>query len=502
MKGKSRPIFSPAEAQERLRKKGITNIHSKEEGGANLLMQCIGKGGDDKLVQLYLDAGVDVNAVDDSCNTALLIATLLGRTEITELLLARGANPDIPDIYSRTASWVAQSRGNVRILRAIALSKGELVEDEKEKEEEVAVVKKSPEERLQELMLSLQKFANDGAKVGASERREYDEMLQLIRPFNVNTATLEGWSVLHFAAKFGAGGEVKSLVDLGAEVNAMAGAEQVSTLRCAVLANNRESIRTILECGNLQFPTILDGLEAAIKSGNKNQMAAMILESPKMISEFSNYEGKKNVLLDRWSSLANGIGNAEIKSKVKKMIADSEVAKLVKKSPSSKKHSGLVKASASFEEVTSSEIGEVTEDKFLVGKIEADSEISSALQSFEGFDSPPPVPFASPLDPEYDPASNASFTDRVVGPRIKPPEEEIIKIALRNLSEQFPKEEVRKSALDVVELDPSVSGLNPNAAEFKMPAPPATSSVQISSGAAQLKSSVSQQNAPGDFGKC
>jgi hypothetical protein len=50
--------------------------------------------GDQATVKQYLDSGVSVHSRDGKGNTAIIIASGRGQTEIIKLLLAYGANPE------------------------------------------------------------------------------------------------------------------------------------------------------------------------------------------------------------------------------------------------------------------------------------------------------------------------------------------------------------------------------------------------------------------------
>lgn len=73
--------------------------------------------GDLSTVRLLLDKGADVNAVNRSSSfrvensTALMTTATWGQAEIVELLLRRGADPNLQDIHGRTALMIAAGFG-------------------------------------------------------------------------------------------------------------------------------------------------------------------------------------------------------------------------------------------------------------------------------------------------------------------------------------------------------------------------------------------------------
>ena len=72
-------------------------------------------------VREYLDSGANPNIIDRSYNnyTALIYASSRGRVEIVELLLDRGAVPDIRNDQGDTALMIAERRGHNDVARLI-----------------------------------------------------------------------------------------------------------------------------------------------------------------------------------------------------------------------------------------------------------------------------------------------------------------------------------------------------------------------------------------------
>jgi ankyrin repeat protein len=78
--------------------------------GLTELMFAAGEGDMDRVAKL-LAAGSPVNVQDDQGKTCLVYAAMNNRLEIIELLLLKGANPDITTSTGRSATWFAKKGG-------------------------------------------------------------------------------------------------------------------------------------------------------------------------------------------------------------------------------------------------------------------------------------------------------------------------------------------------------------------------------------------------------
>jgi len=66
-------------------------------------------------MELLLDAGADVGAMDDDGQTALAMASTEGKANAARLLLQRGADVEAKDCHGKTPLIKAASRGSVMV---------------------------------------------------------------------------------------------------------------------------------------------------------------------------------------------------------------------------------------------------------------------------------------------------------------------------------------------------------------------------------------------------
>lgn len=72
-----------------------------------------------RALSLLLDAGVDPDQVEATRSTALVYAAYRGETDMVRELLARGADPNIPDAYGNSPLELAYVNYNPAIIEAL-----------------------------------------------------------------------------------------------------------------------------------------------------------------------------------------------------------------------------------------------------------------------------------------------------------------------------------------------------------------------------------------------
>ena len=78
-------------------------------------------------MRLLLSHNPDLNAqVQASGDTALILSVCYGHEEVVDLLLAHGANPNVPTVHGKTAVFFAASHGKHRMLEKLVKRGGEI----------------------------------------------------------------------------------------------------------------------------------------------------------------------------------------------------------------------------------------------------------------------------------------------------------------------------------------------------------------------------------------
>ncbi|MFC0206371.1 ankyrin repeat domain-containing protein [Novosphingobium soli] len=95
-------------------------------GQGNTAQMGVAFKGDDRIAARLLQERCDVDARNKAGQTALMMASLFGRSAQVEMLLDKGADPAIRDASGRTAGSVAQGQGNAALATRLETAAGTL----------------------------------------------------------------------------------------------------------------------------------------------------------------------------------------------------------------------------------------------------------------------------------------------------------------------------------------------------------------------------------------
>jgi len=95
------------------------NINAQEKLYGNTALVVASKYGYTEIVKLLLEAGADVNVKNKDGETALMKASYNGYTEIVKMLIDAGADVNIKDRYGTTALMLASLYGYTEIVELL-----------------------------------------------------------------------------------------------------------------------------------------------------------------------------------------------------------------------------------------------------------------------------------------------------------------------------------------------------------------------------------------------
>ncbi|XP_013199739.2 26S proteasome non-ATPase regulatory subunit 10 [Amyelois transitella] len=89
------------------------------DSNGRLLLHWAALGGNENLVDYLIDCGCDVNAIDDTNSTPLILAASAGRYEVVRLLIGRGANVNHKTNRGQSSLHYACSKGHIEVVKIL-----------------------------------------------------------------------------------------------------------------------------------------------------------------------------------------------------------------------------------------------------------------------------------------------------------------------------------------------------------------------------------------------
>lgn len=157
--------------------------------------------------KLLVNAGAEIDAKDNMCQTALFVALNNGNEDIASYLLENSANPDLLDNEGNTCLHHASKSGSLKCVKLIA-----------ERMKTLANHQNHNQETPLHLVSATQQTANRIDII--STILERGPKLPIEKYAYINVVDKEGKSCLHYAAEVADFNCVELLVSVGAEINA------------------------------------------------------------------------------------------------------------------------------------------------------------------------------------------------------------------------------------------------------------------------------------------
>ncbi len=214
-------------------------------------------------LELLLDHGADIEAVDDEGTTVLIAAADSGDKQSLEMLLARGANIHAVSTTLGTALSAAAYEGDEECLRVLLAHGGDPSQDCGERGTALQAAADAADLDCINMLLEAGVDVNKGdAKNGyplqASASSGNTTCLQrlLDAGANVNAVSDAAGSALAASASAGHVDCLKLLLERGADVNMQGGTYQCALQAACAMQNNYECVKMLLDHG---ADTLLEG---------------------------------------------------------------------------------------------------------------------------------------------------------------------------------------------------------------------------------------------------
>ncbi len=220
------------------------DVHATSRLGGLTPLMMAAKAGDAAVVKLLVDAKSDVVTPNANGTTPLMFAAGAGNAEALRLLLDRGAAVNAVDVTNgQTALMFAAAQGRTEAVRLLLSRKADAN----------AATKVSPIVSMGERYK--QKTGGKGTREITSEGGRSD----------INA--MGGMTALLFAAREGHDSVVKALVEGGADINTVSGADDLSAMTTAIINGRLDIAKYLLDQGanpNLHAKTGVGALWAAV----------------------------------------------------------------------------------------------------------------------------------------------------------------------------------------------------------------------------------------------
>ena len=263
---------------------GIIDLVLNENTTA--LMLAVDKG-DTDITKLLIDKGANLNLQNQNGYTALMIATYKGDTNIVKKLIEKDAGINLQDEKGYTALMIAIYKGNVDIATL-------LIDKEK-------------------IKLDLQNNSYTTALMLAADKGNTEIAEKLIeKDANLNLQNNKGYTALIIAVDKGNTGIAKLLIDKEKIKLDFQNNDHVTALMLAAYKRNVEIAKLLIDKGadlNLQDKRGDTALMIAIYTGN-TEIAKLLIDEEKIKLDFQNNDYATALML------AADKGNTEIAEKL------------------------------------------------------------------------------------------------------------------------------------------------------------------------------------------
>jgi ankyrin repeat protein len=216
--------------------------------------------GDEKMVRLLLERGVDIDTKDSKGRTALILAAARGDEEIVGLLVDKAANPNVQDEYNWSALQHAVWRGHSAVVGLLLKERADLnVQDEHIWASLYLGAERGDKEAVQLLLQQTGQTAPhgdvplcDGGQTalhrGAWGGSKAVVKLLLGKMDGVNMRDNNGRTALHVAANEGHREVVQLLLENGADVE-ITDNNQRAALHEAAMKGHEAAVRRLIDSG-------------------------------------------------------------------------------------------------------------------------------------------------------------------------------------------------------------------------------------------------------------
>ncbi|KAJ5642275.1 hypothetical protein N7490_006275 [Penicillium lividum] len=262
-------------------------------------LQAASYEGHDKIVQLLLEKGAEVNAQGGACGNALQAASLRGYDTTVQLLLEKGAEVNAQGGYYGNALQAASIKGHDKIVQLLLEKGAEVNAQGGYYGNALYTASIKGHDKIVQLLLDKGAEVNaQGGSYGnalyAASIKGHDKIVQLLLEKGAEVNAQGGYygNALQAASIKGHDKIVQLLLEKGAEVNAQGG-YYANALYAAAREGHNKMVQLLLEKGaevNAQGGEYGNALQAA-SFGGHDKMVQLLLEKGAEVNAQGGYYG-------------------------------------------------------------------------------------------------------------------------------------------------------------------------------------------------------------------
>ena len=208
-----------------------------------------------KTVQLLIERGADLDAMDVTQSTPLHLALVNENFDIVKLLIQHGADVNVPYHKELTPLHLAAVSGSSDVIKLILQKTADINSQDDSKSTSLHLAADSGSLEVVRLLLDYEANVNArdnkrSTPLHLASRRGSFDLVQLLleRGADPNAQNEKGWTALHIASQKGAVKVVQCLLERGANANIGDG-DGRTPLHVASSTKNTKIVALLMECG-------------------------------------------------------------------------------------------------------------------------------------------------------------------------------------------------------------------------------------------------------------
>ncbi|KAK3745897.1 hypothetical protein QZH41_017874 [Actinostola sp. cb2023] len=255
--------------------------------------------GNERELRYLIDAGADINVIDNVGDTALMLAAENGKEEVARVLIDAGADINVTNNYGDTALMLAAENGKEEVIALIDAGADVNVTNNDGYTALMLAAEKGKDEVVRALMKAgadinvTNKYGYTALMIAAGNGKKEVARALIDGGADVNVANNDGDTALILTAENGKEEVARALIDAGADVNVTNNYGKTALLLFAAQYGKEQVARALIDAGADVSATDLEGQTAifgAAKYGHEAVTRVLIDDGRASVNARDAYE--------------------------------------------------------------------------------------------------------------------------------------------------------------------------------------------------------------------